>query len=138
MSEKKDQIGEMTARDVLLVVDVQKDLCEGGMLAVPGAEEVMGLINRLQDLFATVVLSRDWHPANHVSFSAEPKYANGSWPRHCVAGTPGAAFHGQLNVPLYARVISKGTKRDRDSGSVFEECPDFNLKRNAPLFLTAR
>lgn len=121
MSEKKDQIGEITAGDVLLVVDVQRDFCAGGALAVPGADEVVGLINRLQDLFTTVVFSRDWHPANHVSFSDEPTYVDGSWPRHCVAGTKGAAFQGQLAVPLYAQVISKGTKRDRDSGSIFEE-----------------
>ncbi len=121
MSEKKDQIGEMTARDVLLVVDVQKDFCTSGALAVPGAEEVVGLINRLGDLFTTVVLSRDWPPVNHVNFSTEPKYVDGSWPRHCVAGTAGAAFHRQLDVPLYAQGISKGTKRERDSGSVFEE-----------------
>lgn len=117
----KTEIGEMTARDALIVVDVQKDFCPGGALAVPGGDEVVPVINRLQELFTTVVFSRDRHPPNHMSFSAEPKFVEGSWPRHCVAGTNGAAFHSQLQVPLHAVIIDKGTRKDQEAYSVFAE-----------------
>ena len=38
-------LGEMTARDVLMVVDVQKDFCEGGTLGVPEADKIVPIIN---------------------------------------------------------------------------------------------
>ena len=120
--EAKSKIGEMTARDALIVVDVQKDFCPSGALAVAEGDKVVAVINRLQDLFTTVIFSRDWHPPDHVSFSAEPKFVDGSWPRHCVAGSDGAAFHRQLQVPLHAPVISKGNKKDHEAYSAFEAC----------------
>ena len=33
---------ELVDRDVLLVIDVQNDFCDGGALAVPGGQEVVG------------------------------------------------------------------------------------------------
>ncbi len=121
MAKKKSvEIGEMTARDALIVVDVQKDFCPGGALAVPDGDEVVPVINRLQELFTTVVFSRDWHPPGHVSFSEQPKFVDGSWPKHCLAGSDGAGFHPQLQVPLHATVLSKGTEKDREAYSVFD------------------
>jgi len=118
--KKSSNIGEMTARDALIVVDVQKDFCPGGALGVPGGDEVVPVINRLQELFTTVIFSRDWHPPGHVSFSDKPKFVDGSWPKHCLAGSDGAAFHPQLQVPLHATVLSKATKKDREAYNVFE------------------
>ncbi len=47
--KKSSNIGEMTARDALIVLDVQKDFCAGGSLAVPDGENVVPVINRLQE-----------------------------------------------------------------------------------------
>ena len=113
-------LGEITARDALIIVDVQKDFCSDGALAVPDGQKVVPVINRIQDLFATVIFSRDWHPPSHVSFAQNPEFKDGSWPRHCVAGSAGAAFHPQLNVPLYAKVIDKATRKDREAYSAFD------------------
>ena len=121
MAEKQNHtLGEMTALDALIVLDVQKDFCRGGALAVPDGDKVVPVINRLQDLFTTVFFTRDWHPPGHVSFSANPEFKDGSWPRHCLAGSDGAAFHPQLKVPLYAKVIDKATRKDRESYSAFD------------------
>lgn len=117
---QKPSIGEMTARDALIVLDIQKDFCAGGSLAVPEGEKVVPVINRLGELFTTVIFSRDWHPPGHVSFSEEPKFVDGSWPKHCVAGSEGAGFHPDLQVPLHATVISKATDKDRESYSIFD------------------
>ena len=113
-------IGEMTAHDVLIVEDVQKDFCAGGSLPVPDGDKVVPVINRLQELFTTVIFTRDWHPPGHVSFAANPQFKDGSWPRHCLAGADGAAFHPQLQVPLHATIINKGTKKERESYSAFD------------------
>lgn len=84
----------------LLIVDVQNDFCEGGSLAVAGGAQVAALISRyLQNHrgdYALVVASRDWHRDPGPHFSAHPDYLK-SWPPHCVAGTPGADFHPNLD-----------------------------------------
>jgi nicotinamidase/pyrazinamidase len=119
--------------DVLLVVDGQNDFCPGGTLAVPRGDEVVPLVNRLGERFQHVVLTQDWHPAGHRSFaSANPgrqpfetvTFAYGPqvlWPDHCVQGTPGAQFHGRLQLPHAELVLRKGYRRDIDSYSAFYE-----------------
>jgi nicotinamidase/pyrazinamidase len=93
----------------LVIVDVQNDFCEGGSLAVEGGGEVARAISRFvaNDGYDYVVASKDFHidPGGH--FSDSPDYAN-SWPRHCVAGTPGADFHPDLDTSRIEVVFSKG------------------------------
>jgi nicotinamidase/pyrazinamidase len=119
--------------DVLLVVDVQNDFCSGGRLAVPGGEQVVPLINRLALKFDHVVLTQDWHPTGHLSFASthsgrQPfetiRVSYGPqvlWPDHCVQGTPGAAFHDDLQIPAAELILRKGFRRAIDSYSAFYE-----------------
>lgn len=93
----------------LIVVDVQHDFLPGGSLAVPNGDQVLGPIAQLAREAELVVASRDWHPAHHFSFSNRPAYQDGSWPKHCVQKTKGAAIH--TSVRRYADyTISKGTQ----------------------------
>lgn len=119
--------------DVLLVVDVQNDFMPGGALAVPRGDEIVPIANRLATGFEHVVLTQDWHPRDHVSFAANHDgrrpfetiaLAYGEqalWPVHCVQGTPGAAFHAQLDAAHARLVIRKGYRRAIDSYSAFVE-----------------
>ena len=104
----------------LLIVDVQIDFCPGGALAVPGGDRVIPILNSMSEQFADVGLpvfaSRDWHPPDTAHF----KTHGGPWPVHCVAGTPGAAFHPWLRLPPDAIVVSKGQDRKDDGYSAFE------------------
>lgn len=87
-------------RIALIVVDVQVDFCEGGSLAVDGGRQVARGISGWLDMharhYANVIATRDWHidPGEH--FSDSPDFET-SWPVHCRAGTPGAAFHPELD-----------------------------------------
>jgi nicotinamidase/pyrazinamidase len=108
------------AHDVFMVVDVQRDFCPGGSFPVPGGNEVVPTINRLLPFFGRWVYTRDWHPRNHASFSEHPEYRDGSWPRHAVQGTSGAAWCRGLEVPRNALVMSKGDDPDRETYSAFQ------------------
>lgn len=109
-------------RTALVVVDVQRDFCEGGNLPVPGGEAaaaaISDLIDAAGDAYATVVATRDWHvdPGDHfASDGTAPDFA-ATWPVHCVAGTPGAEWHPDLHLPDDVVVVSKGEHEAAYSG----------------------
>jgi nicotinamidase/pyrazinamidase len=113
----------------LIVVDVQNDFCPGGSLAVERGDEVVAPLNRLIEEFLArglpVYKSRDWHPARTKHFTDY----GGTWPVHCVQGTPGAEFHPGLSEDPRVEVVSKGTG-DEDSYSAFDGTPlDEDLRR---------
>ncbi|WP_116243935.1 isochorismatase family protein [Nocardiopsis sp. FIRDI 009] len=103
----------------LIVVDVQNDFCEGGSLAVAGgaatAAAVTEYVRAHADGYDFVVATRDWHIDPGTHFSDEPDYVR-SWPRHCVARTPGADFHPAFDTARVDAVFSKGQYSDGYSG----------------------
>ena len=109
----------MGERAVLLVVDVQKDFCPGGSLAVPEGDTIIPAINRYIEIFQRqgipVFASRDWHPPVTDHFKAY----GGLWPPHCIQGTDGAQFHPLLRLPDGVVVISKGMDPHKDDYSTF-------------------
>jgi nicotinamidase/pyrazinamidase len=119
--------------DALLVIDVQNDFCAGGALSVPGGDEIVPIITPLACLFGTVVLTQDWHPADHISFASQHKGrkafetitlsygAQTLWPDHCVQQSRGAEFHHGLIVPQASLILRKGMDRAIDSYSAFQE-----------------
>ncbi len=119
--------------EALIVIDVQNDFCPGGALAVAGGDEVVPRINAMMAEFGTVIFTQDWHPADHASFAdmhpgaaafsqvMMPYGAQTLWPRHCVQGTAGAAFHGDLRVDAAQMIIRKGFRPAIDSYSALFE-----------------
>ena len=121
------------ATEALIVIDVQNDFCPGGALAVAEGDKIINRINRLMGDFATVVLTQDWHPANHASFAANhpgaepfsliqmPYGPQVLWPIHCVQGTNGAEFHIDLRTDPAQLIVRKGFRSEIDSYSAFFE-----------------
>jgi nicotinamidase/pyrazinamidase len=103
----------------LLIVDVQRDFCEGGSLAVHGGAEAARRITAWMvehgDEYAAVAATRDRHQDPGAHFSATPDYVD-SWPVHCVAGTLGAEFHPDLNTAAVGAVFDKGAYAAAYSG----------------------
>lgn len=124
---------ELVDRDVLLVIDVQNDFCDGGALAVPGGQEVVPVINRIGGLFRHLILTQDWHPRDHHSFASQHPgctaldsiaTAHGEqvlWPDHCVQGSLGATFHAHLHPDNAELILRKGFRKNIDSYSAFRE-----------------
>lgn len=107
------------AHDAIIVVDVQNDFCPGGALAVPEGDQVIPVINKLLPLFGRWVYSRDWHPADHVSFSTDPEYRDMSWPPHAVQNTMGAQWCSELDMPMNAILVSKADEPNTEVLSAF-------------------
>lgn len=104
--------------DALVIVDFQNDFTPGGALAVPHGDEIAGRVEELlgSGRFDLVVATRDWHPADHGSFTAQ----GGIWPEHCVAGTPGAELHEGLDRARVAVVVDKGQDPATEGYSGFQ------------------
>lgn len=102
-------------RIITINVDVQNDFCPGGSLAVAQGDAVVSPINRMNALVrrlgGTVIFTGDQHPDQTPHFDL--------WPRHCVAGTPGADFHPELQIEPGDVIVDKGTEQT-DGYSGFE------------------
>lgn len=115
----------------LLIVDMQNDFMPGGALGVPGADEIIPILNKIIPKFSLVVATQDWHPADHTSFAKNhPGKKEGEkvdvdgisqilWPVHCVRNSKGAELVSRLNKEAIASIFYKGTDKRIDSYSAF-------------------
>ena len=126
-----------TPTNALISIDIQNDFCPGGALAVGEGDAIIPFVNDqiayARTHNAPIIMTQDWHPATHASFAdnhdgkspfdmVEMFYgAQVLWPRHCVQGSQGAAFHSDLHVNPADLVIRKGFRPEIDSYSAFFE-----------------
>jgi nicotinamidase/pyrazinamidase len=93
-------------RRALIIVDVQKDFCEGGSIPVKGgadrAAAIADLVRRADGQYAFVVATRDHHIDPGAHFSENPDFQD-SFPVHCVVGSEGGEFH-----PHFAPAVDAG------------------------------
>lgn len=139
----------MNAHSALIVIDAQYGFMPGGGLPVADGDAVVPVINRIGPCFANVVLTQDWHPAEHVSFAANhpgrqpfetielPYGPQVLWPTHCVQGTRDAALHDGLRLPQAQLILRKGFHRAVDSYSAFMEA-DRRTSTGLAAYLQAR
>ena len=87
-------------KTALIIVDMQNDFCEGGSLAVTGSLDIIPKVNELREskIFDHIVMTRDWHPQDHISFGSnhpgkdlfsfitveETGRGQVMWPDHCL------------------------------------------------------
>ncbi|MCB0548152.1 MAG: bifunctional nicotinamidase/pyrazinamidase [Phaeodactylibacter sp.] len=115
----------------LIVVDIQNDFCLGGALEIPGGDEVIPVANAVMEKFSLVVATREWHPANHVSFAANHPWRRPGnlvqldgeeqmlWTMHCVQGSFGAEFAPGLDTSKFQKAFAKGIAPQLDNHSGF-------------------
>jgi nicotinamidase/pyrazinamidase len=111
----------------LFVVDVQRDFCEGGSLAVEGgaavATAITDFLNEKAGDYDIVLASRDWHNADgdnsgHFAPAGQAPDFVHNWPVHCVAGTRGAEYHPNFDSDFVMVHIEKG--QGKPAYSLFE------------------
>lgn len=118
----------------LLIVDIQNDFCTGGSLAVKETDIVIQVANSLiqhaKKAHMPIIATKDWHPADHLSFAknsgtvvGEMGSLNGQpqiwWPVHCVQHSYGSEFPATLNAEPISHIIYKGQNKQVDSYSAF-------------------
>jgi len=113
----------------LFIIDVQNDFTEGGALGVDGGAAVAAGITAYLDThpgrYAHVFASRDWHDSTNDNgghfATGTPDFID-TWPRHCVAGTPGAEYHPDLDTSRIDIHVRKG--QGKPAYSIFEGTTD--------------
>ena len=109
---------------LLLIVDPQIDFINGS-LPVPGAgaamDDLAAHVVAHDGQYAAKVVTCDFHPHNHCSFSIN----GGQWPEHCVAHSIGAAIWPVLLKSLYSTsgrvdIICKGQCPEVEEYSLFQ------------------
>jgi nicotinamidase/pyrazinamidase len=115
----------------LIIVDIQNDFLSGGALAVWEGDQVIPVINQLQEKFVHILVTQDFHPADHGSFAVNHQgkvpgelielagLSQILWPVHCVQGTDGADFHKALDREKWEAIFQKGKNPEVDSYSGF-------------------
>ena len=105
---------------VLVAIGTDPSSPVKGSLAVAAGDQVVPVCNEYLARFAAhrlpVFATRCWHTPAHCSFAER----GGPWPPHCIAGTPGARFPPELQLPEDVFIISKGTSSEADAYSAFE------------------
>lgn len=125
------------SKSALIIVDMQNCFVSGSdksvhSLPVNGGRDLVEKINKIQKRFDLVVATKDWHPANHISFASNHptgkvfgniKLKDGShqalWPDHCVKNTLGSNFIKGLDTTKVSKIVYKGEDTNTDSYSGF-------------------
>src|SRR6516164_2485001 len=109
----------------VLVVDAQcgfTTLCPAE-LPVPGGLGIVPFVNQLlQQDWARIDASQDWHPADHRSFFGKK---DNLYPPHCVAGTKGAEFLPGLDTHRFHAIWRKGFQRDVEAYAITAQHPAY-------------
>ncbi|KAH8813149.1 isochorismatase family protein [Xylogone sp. PMI_703] len=125
----------------LLIIDLQEDFCPpNGSLAVPDGRAILPTVNTLLTYpFTLKIATRDWHPADHISFASNhpgttpytstttitnplnpsESYSSLLWPDHCIQDTPGAQLVPELSHSQLDFVVDKGQRREIEMYSAF-------------------
>lgn len=117
----------------LIIVDVQPTFCEGGELAVKGgnavARAIASYVGDHRGDYAYMATTQDWHiqPGGH--WSQNPDFVD-TWPRHGVAGTPGADLHPAVAALGISHHFKKGQYAAAYSG--FEGVEDDSGRIQTP------
>ena len=112
-------------KNILFLIDCQRDFMDGGKLGVDNSTEKMDALARhikeSKGQYDAVLASVDWHPVTHCSF----KPNGGMWPPHCLQHSEGAAIYEPIleainSIGADLHVFTKGVNEDREEYSVMK------------------
>lgn len=117
---------EMTAQHLLIIVDPQIDFTTGSLAVAKGPEAMDYLAEKLNEglykKYTKIVVTQDFHPANHCSFVEQ----GGVFPAHCVQNTEGVNVYPKLQEALNnikdvnIEYLTKGDVAEKEEFSIFQ------------------
>ena len=133
---------EMKIHDVLIVLDMQNDMMEGGPMEVVECEavipEIARLIGHASQTGSKIIAVKAYHPISHCSFTGR----RAAFPRHCVQGTSGSYFCDEIGEALSlamrraherkennVHICFKGFCEQISSSGAIPYAPQFALQR---------
>jgi nicotinamidase/pyrazinamidase len=102
-------------KSALIVMDMQYDFCEGGIISHDKSLLIIPRINRMRDNYDSVIFTKKQLQHNHSTF----KSYGGIYPPHCVLNTIGEKLHDDLIIKTNDIIINRGTLQKYDSNSAF-------------------
>ena len=118
-------------KKAILIVDMQYDMCDGGIMANINSLKIIPKINNIRDDFDLVIFVTKLYPDNHASF----KQFGGKYLKHCVENTFGANLHNDLIVKSSDIIINRCTLQKFDSNSAFYNAETIEKPTKLKYFL---
>jgi len=99
-------------KKALIIIDVQRDFCPGGPVAVKDGDSMVPMINRYIEGFSKgggfIYATRKLYSESRKNFQALGSEA----PPHCIKGSPGAELHRGLKLTEDTILITRGLDSD--------------------------
>lgn len=114
---------ELKKGDALLLIDVQKDFCPGGALAIEEGDAVVPILNDWIEAAEEAGIPVYAFPglASQGACQCQLQGEGRGLAPHCIQDTDGAAFHPGLNLPAHAVIVTKGVRFDQDQNSALDQ-----------------
>jgi nicotinamidase/pyrazinamidase len=102
-------------KSALIIMDMQYDFCESGVIPHDKSLLIIPRINRMRDKYDLIIFVKKQLQHNHSIFKAY----GGTYPVHCVVETNGENIHDDLIIKTDDIIINRGTLQKYDSNSAF-------------------
>ncbi len=119
------QTEQKQVKRLLIIVDPQIDFTTGSLAVANGPKAMETLAEALKsnaiDNYSHIVVTQDFHPANHSSFVDN----GGTWPAHCVQGTEGVNVYPNLQealdgLDMKVEYLHKGNIAEKEEYSILQ------------------
>jgi nicotinamidase/pyrazinamidase len=120
-------------KSALVIMDMQYDFCESGVLPHEKSLLIIPRINRMRDTYDLIIFVKKQLQYNHSIF----KQYGGSFPIHCVVDTNGEHIHDDLIIKTDDIVINRGTLQKYDSNSAFYDAEEIYKETRLKQILLA-
>lgn len=120
-------------KSALIIMDMQYDFCESGVLPHDKSLLIIPRINRMRDKYDLIIFVKKQLQYNHSIF----KQYGGTYPEHCVLGTTGENIHDDLIIKTDDIIINRGTLQKYDSKSAFYDAEPISKETRLNQILKA-
>ena len=121
-------LNEKKNKKALIIIDMQYDICDGGIMANINSLRIISKINSIRDDFDLIIFINKVYPNNHASFSTLK-------PPYCIINTFGSKLHNDLIMTPNDIIINICTLQKYESNSGFYDAEPIEKQTNLKYIL---